>query len=151
MTHTVWTHQDFESMSWHDNHVHALRIVAGEHGSGELQLDLDYIAEWLLCARNSAQFRIVPATLRFLGVIDLRINLDYAAASAALGPFSLHAIERRIESRPGHDAQIWTLLINWPTGEITFEASGYEQRATGPAVITSSQHLQPNERPADDD
>ena len=25
-----WTELDFESMSWHDNHVHGLRIVEGQ-------------------------------------------------------------------------------------------------------------------------
>jgi hypothetical protein len=27
---TTWTHETFDSMSWHDNHVHSLRIVEGE-------------------------------------------------------------------------------------------------------------------------
>jgi hypothetical protein len=46
---TTWTHETFDSMSWHDNHVHSLRIVEGEHGAGELRLDLDYITDkqWL--------------------------------------------------------------------------------------------------------
>ncbi len=144
---TVWTHEQFESMSWHDNHVHAMRIVEGRYGAGELQLDIDYIAEWLPGPNKSCRFRIVPATLRFLEVTNLRVDLDYAAASAALGPFSLHAIERRVESRPRYEAQIWTLRINWPQGEIAFEAMGYEQRTTGPAVITDSQRLGPDERP----
>jgi hypothetical protein len=25
----VWTDADFERMSWHDNHVHAIRFVEG--------------------------------------------------------------------------------------------------------------------------
>ena len=137
---TVWTHEQFESMSWHDNHVHAMRIVEGKYGAGELQLDIDYIAEWLPGPNKSCRFRIVPATLRFLEVTNLR-------ASAALGPFSLHAIERRVESRPRYEAQIWTLRINWPQGKITFEAMGYEQRTTGPAGITDSQRLGPDQRP----
>src|SRR3954453_15969941 len=32
-----WTEADFEQMSWHDNHVHALQIESGgEHGTGTL-------------------------------------------------------------------------------------------------------------------
>ena len=38
-----WTHEQFSEMSWHDNHVHALRVVEGPHGTGELILDLDYV------------------------------------------------------------------------------------------------------------
>src|SRR3954447_15608689 len=93
-----WTQDQFDEMSWHDNHVHALRIVAGQHGAGELVLDIDYIAEWL---RNGDEFRfrLVPAALRFTDVTNLRLSLDYASPSAAMGPFSIHAIERRMEQR----------------------------------------------------
>ena len=143
---TVWTHEQFDSMSWHDNHVHALRIVEGLHGAGELLLDIDYISEWLPAEGGACRFRIVPSVLRFQDVTNLRISLDYAATTAALGPFSLHTIERRIESRPRYEAQIWTLRINWPVGEISFEASGYEQRSTGAAVLSSAQRLQSSER-----
>ena len=27
----VWTQQQFDEMSWHDNHVHAIRLEEGEH------------------------------------------------------------------------------------------------------------------------
>ena len=142
-----WTHDQFEEMSWHDNHVHALRIVAGDQGAGELVLDIDYIAEWL---RNgdAFQFRLVPATLRFIDVTNLRFSLDYASASAALGPFSIHAIERRTEQRERYVAQLWRIEVNWPGGEVSFEASGYEQSATAKAVISAHQCLSPAERDA---
>jgi hypothetical protein len=44
---TSWNESQFEAMSWHDNHVHGLRIREGAHGCGELELDLDDILEWL--------------------------------------------------------------------------------------------------------
>jgi hypothetical protein len=140
-----WTHQQFEQMSWHDNHVHALRVVEGRHGAGELLLDIDYILEWVK-GEQGMRFRIVPATLRFLDVTGLRIALDYATPSAALGPFSIHAIERREEQRERHVAQVWKIVINWPAGEISFEASGYEQVARAEPVLTELQHLTPGER-----
>ena len=43
----TWDETHFREMSWHDNHVHALRNREGTHGCGELELDLDYIVEWL--------------------------------------------------------------------------------------------------------
>lgn len=133
-------------MSWHDNHVHALRIVEGEHGAGELQLDLDYILRWQPGEGNRFKFEIARATLRFFDVTSLRIHLDYAEPSAGLCPFSLHSIDRRVETRPKYDANVWTLRINWPVGEISFEASGYRQDLTGAAVVTDKQWLEPNER-----
>jgi len=47
MTLGPWSESQFAEMSWHDNHVHALRVVEGAHGAGDLVLDIDYILEWL--------------------------------------------------------------------------------------------------------
>ena len=88
----------------------------------------------------------MPVSLRFTEVTNLRIALDYSTPSAAPGPFSIHSIERRAEARERYVAQVWKVLVNWPVGDITFEASGYEQRSEGSAVLTSRQHLQPSER-----
>ena len=140
-----WSEGDFERISWHDNHVHALRILPGDHGLGEFALDLDHILEWRRVG-EAMRFLVVPATLRFRAVSALRIALDYAAASAALGPFSIDAIERRDEPRERHVAQLWRIAVNWPPGEIAFEASGFEQRARGTPVLSELQHLLPAER-----
>jgi hypothetical protein len=142
-----WTHEHFDEMSWHDNHVHGVRFIAGEHGAGELVLDIDYIVEWLRTG-DASQFRLLPATLRFTDVTNLHISLDYASHSAAMGPFSIHAIERRMEQRESHVAQLWRIDVNWPGGEVSIEASGYEQTATGKAVVSSQQWLSPVERNA---
>ena len=61
-------------------------------------------------------------------------------------PFSIHAIERRTEVRERYVAQLWTILVNWPAGEISFEANGYEQVACGKEVVSCMQHLLPEER-----
>jgi hypothetical protein len=147
MSELRWTHEQFDEMSWHDNHVHAMRIIVGEHGAGELVLDIDYIADWL---RNgdAFQFRLVPAALRFTDVTNLSISLDYASPSAALAPFSIHAIERRTEQRERYVAHVWRIEVNWPRGELSFEANGYEQTATGKAVVSYQQCLSPAERNA---
>jgi len=145
MSGQIWTDQQFEEMSWHDNHVHGLRIVEGEYGAGELTLDLDYIVEWI-CDGDRYRFRIVPVCLRFLEVTDLRVVLDYSTPTAALGPFSIHAIERRNEVRERYVAQLWKIAINWPQGEIAFEAKGFEQRAMGTPVVSELQRLRPEER-----
>lgn len=141
MSAQAWSDQQFDEMSWHDNHVHALRVVEGAHGAGELQLDLDYILEWVKCAGNECEFRIVPATLTFKDVTNLRISLDYATPAAALAPFSIHAIERWTEQRERYVAQLWRIVVNWPVGEISFQASGFEQRATGAPVRSAEMAL----------
>jgi hypothetical protein len=141
----TWSDSQFNEMSWHDNHVHALRIVEGVHGAGQLVLDLDYILEWMKCEGDGCGFRIVPANLTFKEVTSLRISLDYATPTAALGPFSIHAIERRTERRDRYDAQLWKILVNWPVGEISFEAIGFEQISTGDPVLSSAMHLPPRD------
>ena len=141
----TWTQLDFDRMSWHDNHVHALRLVEGQNGEGELILDIDHILEWLDSA-GGLRFRIQPATLTFHGVMFPRISIDYAAATAAFGPFMIDGIERRVESRERYEAQLWRLPISWPGGEIEFESRGFTQRADGVALVTSSQCLTPAER-----
>ena len=143
---SVWTEDQFEEMSWHDNHVHALRVIEGEHGAGQFVLDLDYITEWVRCEGDTFRFRIVPATLTFREVTNLRIDLDYATPTAALGPFSIHAVERYIVHRERYDATIWKIIINWPKGEISFEAHGYEQRASGVERLCDDQVISARER-----
>jgi hypothetical protein len=108
-------------------------------------LDLDYILEWIKGAEGM-RFRILPVHLRFIEVKALRITLDYASPSAAMGPFSMHAIERRTQARDRYAAQLWKILVSWPVGEITFEASSYEQRGWGRQVLSHLQHLLPQER-----
>jgi hypothetical protein len=145
-THYVWTQQQFDEMSWHDNHVHAIRIEEGAHGAGKLIFDLDYILEWVNVAGGKIKFSILPVTLSFSEVTNLRMSVDYATATAALGPFSIHAIERRTEQRERYAAQLWKMLINWPSGEITFEARGYDQRGIGPPSLSDEQWLRPQDR-----
>ena len=138
--------QQFDSMTWHDNHVHALRITEGEHGAGTLILDIDHILEWLRSEGGGIRFRIARADLKFVGVTSLKLALDYAGASAAMGPFSIDGIERRTEPRERYTATVWTLRLNWPVGEISFEAAGFEQRLVGEPVITDRQWLTEQER-----
>ena len=141
-----WTDSQFESMTWHDNHVHALRIIEGKHGSGTLKLDLDYILEWLGGESGGFRFRIARADLRFLGVTSLKLALNYAAASAAMGPFSIHEIQRHSEPRERYTATVWTIRLNWPVGEISFEATGFEQCLVGASIVTDRQWLTEQER-----
>ncbi|MDA1213042.1 MAG: hypothetical protein O2955_11010 [Planctomycetota bacterium] len=140
-----WTDEQFDEMSWHDNHVYSLRIVEGEFGTGELVLDLDYICEWIQ-GTEKFQFRIVPATLRFFGVWDLRISLSYADVKAAMGPFSINGIERMTIDRERYIAHLWTIPINLRSGEISFEAQGFEQLSYGSEVLSFNQRLFPHER-----
>jgi hypothetical protein len=142
----VWTDADFDRMLWHDNHVHSIRFVAGKDGEGDLILDIDHILEWMNGEDGGFKFRILPVTLTFHGVMFPRIVIDYAAATAAFGPFMIHGIERRMEQRSHYEAQVWRIPVTWPGGEIEFEARGFTQRGEGEPVLTSHQLLTPEQR-----
>ena len=142
----IWTDAQFEEMSWHDNHVHGLRIVETGKGEGDLILDVDHIVEWLNCEGTGFNFRIVPVTLTFHGTMFLRLSLDYATPTAAFSPFMIHEIERRSEQRDRYVAQLWKISISWPVGEIAFEARGFTQRGVGEPIHSEGQYLDPELR-----
>lgn len=133
-----WTDADFPNLSWHDNSVHAFRIIEGKDGAGDLVLDIDHIVDWIESEKRY-EFRVAPAELRFHGVTDLRVTLDYPATSAALTPFMLDRIQ---VDQSNH----WTLKVNWPVGEISFSSTGFSQRITGELVVSSAQSLDPSQR-----
>ena len=141
----TWDESQFDEMSWHDNHVHALRIRKGRHGyDGELELDIDYILDWLRPSESTFAFRVAPATLTFIDVLDLRIEIDYAAFSYATTPFSIAAITR--QAATSHGGTRWTLELNAPNGAISFLASGFRQVLRAQPIVTSSQSLTEQER-----
>ncbi|TVT59987.1 MAG: hypothetical protein FHK82_03160 [Sedimenticola thiotaurini] len=133
-------------MSWHDVHVHGFRLVEGEHGAGELVLDIDYILEWLR-DEESFRFRIAPATLQFHQISNLRFYLDYATPTIGIVPFSLNAITRAPATyRTGYKTFRWNLEINCPVGECSFECPGFTQTLRAPEQISNLQRLLPSER-----
>lgn len=139
----LWTDADFPNLSWHDNSVHSLGIVEGQDGAGELVLDIDHILEWIK-AEGRYEFRVAPAELRFCDVTDLRMTMDYSAASAAFTPFTLDRIQ--VEEVEAGRSNRWTLKVNWPVGEVVFSSAGFVQRLTGEPVVSRFQSLEPSQR-----
>ncbi len=144
-----WRTEDFDSLSWHDVHVHGLRFASFkvEEGSTELVLDIDFILKW----EDSAQgilFTLCPAELTFHDVFGLKLELDYVANSAGMCPFSIDGIQREpLESPNGFKSFRWRLPINWPRGALEFEAPGFTQSLIGkPVVKAGLQSLSPAER-----
>ena len=144
-----WTTEDFDRLSWHDNHIHGFALREGDQAAGELDLDIDFILEWI-CDRasGSCDFCIAPAALTFHEVSDLVLSLDYVTKTAALCPASISEIERKELMDPnGYTSFTWAININWPAGAIRFKASGFTQvlRAE-PIVVSGRQYLTADER-----
>jgi hypothetical protein len=143
-----WTTTDYENLSWHDCHFYGLRLDPREHGTAELEFDLDFIVEWLCHIDRRIEFRVAPATLIFHNIFRLRVELDYASpVTVGMTPFAIAGIEREAFSNPGGDWSFrWRLPVNWPGGVITFESPGFSQVLRRPSILVSRQWLLAEER-----
>jgi hypothetical protein len=148
MLHTSeWTTADFGTLSWHDCSIYGFRLDEREHGTAELEFDLDFIVEWLLREDRSYEFRVAPATLTFHNIFGLRFELDYARVSAGMAPFTIAGIERDALTYPtGYASFRWRLPVNSPSGLITFESPGFTQTLRRPPILVARQALLPDER-----
>ena len=79
-----WHTADFDALSWHDVHVHGFRMIENGDGTAELQLDIDFILEWLTSPGGQPSVRLAQAMLQFHEVFGLRFALDYVACSAGI-------------------------------------------------------------------
>jgi hypothetical protein len=143
-----WTTKDFENLFWHDVHVHGIRLEAYdyENGTADFVLDIDYILEWH-DIENKFQFTVCPANLRFHQVFGLKMMLDYAKPTAGMCPFSIHAINREeLKFSTGDKSYQWRIPLNWPTGQIEFQSTGFTQTLSGTPRTTSSQWIEPKDR-----
>ncbi len=143
-----WTTDDFDSLSWHDVHVHGLRLAPfnESHGAADLVLDIDYILKWENSG-NGIRFTLCPAELVFQGVFGLKLELDYATPTAGMCPFSIHAINREpLEFPTGSKSYRWHIPINWPQGSLRFESPGFKLTLVGTPTVHSQQSLPPERR-----
>lgn len=152
-----YTESDFDRLSWHDCHIWAFELRAGDADVGDwthdLVLDIDFIVEWLCGVGGGGQFRVAPATLVFHGVTDLRINIDWGDSGfrTALHVLSIDRIEREVIRNQkvylDRSYYSWRILLNWPqSGVITFGAFGFTQTLCAEAVLTDQQKLLLRER-----
>ena len=153
----TYTDADFDRLSWHDCHLWAIELRAGNADdndwTSDLVLDIDFILEWICGVGGCAQFRVAPATLVFHGVTDLKIDIDWGRSGfqAALHPAAIDHIDREqirdqkvYLDRPYYR---WSIRLNWPdSGEIAFGAVGFTQRLRAEAIVTGRQHLSRRER-----
>lgn len=140
MTKTQWTAADFDSLRWHDNHVHGLGIREGECGAGQLVLDLDLILEWRRGVDETYSFVLAPADLVFEEVTELEVRLDYKGM--AIGPLSIGEIRREATAETERCGLYrWTIAFNFPKGDIVFLGTGFVQTLRAAPVESWRQSL----------
>ena len=138
-----WTDSDFESLNWHDVPVYGFHFesFSDDEGTSDVVFDIDYILDWIK-ARDSLKFSMCRAELRFLGVFGFQANLDYATPTAGMCPFSIHEIVRETPSNVATNVlSSWKIAINWPPGEISFQATGFRQKLVGEPQLRGEQRL----------
>jgi hypothetical protein len=147
---TQWTNLDFDSLCWHDCYVHGFRFITRPDDSFacDLELDIDYILEWILQPDRRYNFRLAPATLTFHAASQVRLLLDYAGAG--MTPFEISGIEREPHIYQGQVTTYhWRLPISWPIGEsdaITFDAPGFTQTLRRDPILHHAQCFTTAER-----
>ncbi len=138
-----WNIDDFDSMSWHDVHVHGFRFesIAPDEGTADLVLDIDYILKWDQI-KNEFFFTVCRAELVFHKVFGFKFSLDYATPTAGMCAFSMNGIEREPLIYPtGLKSFSWLIPINWPHGSMEFESPSFSQRLTGDPIVQQDQGL----------
>lgn len=148
----TFTEADFDTLSWHDDEIHAFELRVGnpdrDAWTSDLVLDLDHIVEWVPQEGGGMRFRVAPATLVFHGATDLRIDVDCntTGLQASLALPSIAAIEREpiTDQRVYLDRSYyrWRIRLNGtPSGEIAFGAVGFTQTLRGEPVVSEQPRL----------
>jgi len=142
-----WTEHDFDSLSWHDNRVHGMRICNPKDAYDfDLLLDIDYILDWIKTGDGRLlQFVVAPAVLTFHGVDKLLIDVSLSYREE----FTIDEIRRSdVGAGSKHKAGShgWHIALQSIAGRpnrICFEAQGFTQRLTkGPRGPSTSQSLE---------
>ena len=120
---TVWADADFDTMSWHDNAVHAVALEPASAHPGRLLLEIDYILEGILPEAPAAtlSFWICPATLAFDRAWDLTTDINLQGRSFQL---FLDAIER---SGPDERPHFFEWILAGDHFSIGLSAPGFTQ------------------------
>jgi hypothetical protein len=143
---SLWTHEDFESMGWHDSMIYSMCIEKNAgNWTGDLIFDIDYIFKWVNPHKESESFSfwVAPCTLIFEEAFGLKINLDTTDYSIeGIEISDLELIKK--ESHDSVDRFHWNILLQ--QGNIEFESKGFKQFVRKKPIHVSGQQLTSQER-----
>ncbi|MCP3660583.1 MAG: hypothetical protein GY830_09845 [Bacteroidetes bacterium] len=134
----LWTNEDFDVMGWHDSIIYAIRFPDTKL---EFILDIDYIFKWEK-KKDSFMFWVSPCHLVFEGVLNLRMNLNFAD-EVGIDISSIHRGNKTLLTRNLYN---WEYHIETVHGDIKFESTGYKQHVLSQPTYSNSQCLYLPER-----
>ena len=143
-----WKTQDFDTLSWHDIHVHGFRFASfdEEEGAADIVFDIDYILKWGKFG-DKYIFSVCPAELTFHKAFRLKMEVDYLTPTAGMCPWAIETIDRvPLEFATGFKSYRWSISINWPRGSFQFESPEFTLELRGKPVLRSDQWLSSEDR-----
>ena len=146
---TVWTHDDFEEMGWHDNTIYGMSFEKmSDACTADLLFDIDYIFKWVHHddkeEGNSFSFYISPSTLIFKETFELSIEIDTENYSIEGFEISDLILLKKEPNKIGTVTFYWSLILN--SGVINFQSQGFSQVIRQSPLYTDRQCLKLEER-----
>lgn len=123
---SIWTHDDFEEMGWHDANIYGLTIEKSEENwTADLVLDIDYIFKWVhpIPPAQTFTFWVAPCTLIFKVCFDL--DIDFQGGCLDLIEIDDLYLNSKVEQENNKFVYEWTIELQ--RGQITLKSYGLEQ------------------------
>jgi hypothetical protein len=144
---SIWTHNDFEEMGWHDSNIYGLTIEKSEDNwTADLLLDLDYIFKWVhpIPPEQTFTFWVAPCTLIFKECFDLQI--DFKTDGGCLDLMEIADLHLKSKIERGTNKFVYEWKIELQQGQINLKSYGLEQIVRQYPKHVKEQVLTLNER-----
>ena len=133
---TVWTHEDFEVMGWHDATIWSMHANVDDF---EFLIDLDYIFEWIHPQENETyfKFRVVPVTMVFEFMHSVNFDIE-----SAHGEFEVQDLFMENPTpTPDGKSTSYTFRFECQEGEISLKSTGFKMYVREEPKLMSQQRF----------
>lgn len=123
---SVWTHEDFNSMGWHDAAIYGMAFEKIDDFRTDLLLDIDYIFAWVnpIPPSNTYTFWVSPCTLIFKDIRDFKIEYQ---KDEYLDDIEIADINMICKPCPDKKIFYYEWNLDLHIGKITLKSEGYMQ------------------------
>ena len=127
-------------MGWHDATVYSIMLPQANF---TISFDIDYIFKWHRTLTEFCGWDVAPCTLEFHNVSGLKVSLDWQLPGGIMqGDTSILDIRRQNRQISANGKFVcWDYEIDLDVGEISFNATGFEQVVRTPPTFSESQFL----------
>lgn len=131
----IWSDDDFTDMGWHDCRLYGIKLPNEKFN---FSFDLDYIFRWIKSGDQFDGFDVAPCVLTFFNVSRLKIDLNYQENLLCF----ISDIKRgNMRPSPNGKFLLHNYTIECDAGNISFSATGFEQRVKSVPIRSENQDL----------